>query len=297
MNKPDIYDKNYTPLIRDTKILNLSTQSSSGYLLNGDFKSKAYFDLANYIDYENDDSVEYISVSMPYVVLCNSNYIISNTNNTLKFTATGQSDINVTIPQGNYTAQSFIRYFNGLANGITASINTDTNIFTFTRSAVVTNFTISGTADYIVGFSTSFSISSGTTLVMPRVCNFLPLPRFNICCDFLNNGTLLSNNSKFSNSIVLASVPNTSKNNNLIVYETDANEFILKTLTLNTLTISIQDDNSNLINFNGIASYFQLRFSIFRRKIPRLLQFKEIVNLANTTTDIFTNDEEGLIYS
>ena len=99
-----------------------------------------------------------------------------------------------------------------------------------------------------------------------------------------------------SNSI-LASVPNNSKNNNLIVYESTENEFILKTLTLNTLTLSIQDDNGNLINFNGVSSYFQLRFSIFRERIPKLLPFKEIVDLATTDQNIFSEDETGLIYS
>lgn len=287
--KPELLN----PLIRDTKILNFSFQSSSGYLLNGDYKSKAYFELGNYIDYENDDSVEYISVSMPHIVICNSNYIITSSNNTLKFTATAQTDINITIPQGNYTAQSFIRYFNSLANGITASINTDTNIFTFTRSAIVSNFTISGTADYIVGFSGSATLASGTSLVMPRCCNFLPIPRFNVCADFLNNGTILGKDKTFSNSTLLASVPNTSKNNTLIVYETDSNEFILKTLTLNTITISILDDNGNFINFNGISSYFQLKLNIYRKRIPKLLPMNKLIDLANTT-DILLEEGQGI---
>jgi hypothetical protein len=293
--KPELYDK-ATPLIRDTRILNFSMQSSSAYLLNGSYKSKAYFEMANYIDYENDDAVEYISISMPHVVICNSNYIITDTNNKLKFTATGLSDINITIPQGNYTAQSFVRYFNSLANGITLSINSDTNIFTFTRLSATTNFTISGTADYIIGFSGSVTVASGTTLVMPRVCNFLPIPRFNVCADFLNNGTILGKDKSFSNSTLLASVPNTSKNNTLIVYESEANEFILKTLTLNTITISILDDNGNLINFNGISSYFQLKLNIYRKRIPKILPFNKLVDLANTT-DLILEETEALTYA
>lgn len=300
--KPNSYDANYTPLIRDTKILNLSTQSSSGYLLNGDYKSKVYYELKNYIDYENDPTISYISVSMPYVVLCNSNYIITDTNNTLTIT----TDVGIlgtyTFPQGNYTAQTFIVVWKSLVpSAFTLSLNTNTNKFTITYTGTTpptyTTFSLSGTIDYIMGFSTSVSSNGTNSVTMPRVCNFLPIPRFNICCDFLNNGTLLSNNSKFTNSIILASVPNNSKNNNLIVYESTENEFILKTLTLNTLTLSIQDDNGNLINFNGVASYFQLRFSIFRERIPKLLPFKEIVDLATTDTNIFSEETEGLIYS
>lgn len=299
--KPQAYDPNFTPLIRDTKILNLSTQSSSGYLLNGDYKSKAYYELKNFIDYENDDSVEYISVSMPYVVLCNSNYIINETNNTLNILPQSANLQTYTFPQGNYTATSFMATWKTLIpSNYVITFNQLTNKFTIKNTATIASaFTLSGNIDYIMGFSGSVSsvfISNVATLNMPRSCNFLPLPRFNICCDFLNNGTLLSNNSSFGNSIILASVPNNSKNNNLIVYESDANEFILKTLTLNTLTISIQDDNGNLINFNGVSSYFQLRFSIFRKRIPKLLPFKQIVDLANTQ-DIFSEETEGLIYS
>jgi hypothetical protein len=87
-------------------------------------------------------------------------------------------------------------------------------------------------------------------------------------------------------------VPNTSKLNTIIVYENDSNEFILKTLTLNTITISIMDDNGNLINFNGISSYFQLRLNIFRRRVPKLKRFNELIDLANTIDQIVENDEQ-----
>lgn len=287
------------PLVRDTKVLNLSTQSSSGYLMNGDYKSKVYYELKNYIDYENDPTIEYISVSMPYVVLCNSNYIIDSTNNRLVITTNVDVFGTFDFPAGNYTATSFMVAWKTIVGStFTIALNQTTNKFTITYTgATYTSFTLSGSIDYILGFSGSVTSPLNLILTMPRVCNFLPIPRFNICCDFLNNGTLLSNNSRFGNSTILASVPNNSKNNNLIVYESDANEFILKTLSLNTLVLSIQDDNGNLINFNGVASYFQMRFSIFRRIPPKLLPFNQIVDLANTQTDIFSEEAEGLTYS
>lgn len=290
-----IAEQNANPLQRDVKILNLSTQSSSGYLVNGDMKSKAYYEIKNYIDLEGDNTVEYVSVSMPFVVLCNSNYNINSYNNqlTISLTNAPTSTTTYTLPVGNYNATQFIQQMIlTVGAGFTFSLDTRTNKFTITNNNSRT-WTMSGTMDYIIGFSGTLSSSGvGYSAVCPRVCNFLPCPRFNICCDFLNNGTLLGNSSSFSTSTILASVPNTSKNNTQIVWESDMNEFILKNPTLNTLTISIIDDNNNLIDFNGVSTYFQLRFSIYRRIQPKLRPFNQIVDYASAQFFIPDNAQE-----
>lgn len=292
--KPTAYDTNYTPLIRDTKILNLSTQSSSGVLLNGDMKSKVFYDLKGYLDFENDESVEYISVSMPYVILCNSNYIINQKNNTLVVYRANNQTNTYTFPLGNYTASSFASKFNQLLAGImTIAYNQITSKFVLSALTHQATLKSSSTIDYIMGFSGDTIIPVGQQTELFRCANFLPTPRFNILADFLNNGCLLSSSQAFSNSTIIASVPNNSKNNNLIIYESDANEFILKNLTLNTITITIQDDNGNEIDFNGISSYMQLRISIFRKKIPRLIPFYQLIELVNSQDEILKIEPEG----
>lgn len=274
-----------TPLIRDTKILNLSTQSSSGMLLNGDAKSKVLYELKNYIDYENDDSVEYISVSMPYVVLCNSNYIVNATNNTLLFQHAGGT-ATITFAYGNYTASTFQAAFQAAVlpykNGATLDIRYNQTIQKYEMYSSVSTFSLlaGSTCDYILGFSGTFAIPQGVWTALPRCANFLPNARFHVCADFLNNGTILGT-TQTQNSTVLATIPNTSKNNNLIVYESDQNEFLLKSCALNSLTLSIVDDNYNLIDFNGVASYFTLRFSIYRRRLPKVQAFSKVLELAS----------------
>lgn len=285
-----IVDPNYTPLVRDTKTINLSTQSSSGVLLNGDKKSKVFYELKNFIDYENDGTIEYISVSMPYVVLCNSNYIVNETNNVLDIKVINvntqeETFYTYTIPVGNYSASSLANTINALAlaQDFVFRIDQITQKYEFRASYNDAVLLGTSTCDYIIGFSGDFFCPSSGFTKMPRCFNLLPVPRFNILGDFLSNGVLLTNGSKdFGTGTILASVPNNSKNNNLIVYETDANEFILKNCSLNNLTISIEDDRGNLINFNGIASYFQLRFSIFRKRQPKLLPFTQIVDYASS---------------
>jgi len=61
-----------TLLIKDTLVLHLNSQGSSAIVLNGDYKSKLFYDLRNYLDFENDDSIEYVTCSMPYAVITNS---------------------------------------------------------------------------------------------------------------------------------------------------------------------------------------------------------------------------------
>lgn len=294
------------PLIRDTKVLNLSTQSSSGTLLNGDKKSKVAYELRNFIDYENDQTVEYISVSMPYVVLCNSCYIINDTNNTIVCQQYSGDELltttTVAFAVGNYNVNTFISQWNyhiGNLGGVTISFNANKQKFSLTLpsggfSRVV--FTAATTMDYIIGFTGSLELSViDTPVEMPRCANFLPLPRFNIVCDWLNNGAMIaSSGSSFSSSTIMASVPNNSKNNNMIVYESAENEFLLKTINVNNITISIMDDRGNYVDFNGVASYFSLRFNIFRRRLPKLLPFNRIVDFAST---LIPTDAQELDYA
>jgi hypothetical protein len=290
-------------LIRDTKVINLSSQSSSGVLLNGDKKSKVAYELKNFIDFEGDNSVEYVSVSMPYVVLCNSCYIINSSNNVLKYSYdTGTPDYGqYEFPHGNYNVNTFIAQWNYLTASIGSprlTFNNLTQKFTVESMGfgAQIQFLEGSTIDYILGFSGSTPVLlQAEPYTFPRCANFLPLPRFNIVCDWLSNGALLTNSgTEFSTSTIMASVPNNSKNNNLIVYESTENEFILKNPTINNITISIMDDRGNYVDFNGISSYFSLRFNVFRRRLPKLLPFSKIVDYATTLIPV---DAQELEYS
>jgi hypothetical protein len=250
--------------------------------LNGSYKSKAEYDVRGYLNFDDDESIEYITLQMPYAVMCNSNYIVNEYNNTLVITVSAITST-YTLPLGNYTASTFItmlKTFLPVLSGWTITLNATTNVFTFANSS--NNFTFRGTTtcDYIIGFSGDVS-SVANTLTMPRSCNFLPIPRFIIHCNLLNDGIILTNNSAVGASDVLASIPNVSKNNGQIVYENNASEFLVKSTNVGNLVISITDDNNRLINFNGISSYFVLRFNIFRRSIQRPMKFNNLVELIN----------------
>ena len=190
----------------DTKMLYLSTKSASGLLLNGDYKSWVRYNLRNYINFQDDPSVESVSISVPYVTICNSNYIINATNNVLVIENTitfGTLVITTYVfPEGNYSADSFITTFNSLASadGYAMTLNRTTNRFTITKTGTTFGFRLlsNSTCDYIMGFSASVEPTSGGTasLTCPRVCNFLGNASYQIVCV----------NSGFQNGIILNTV-------------------------------------------------------------------------------------------
>lgn len=85
-------------------------------------------------------------------------------------------------------------------------------------------------------------------------------------------------------SDILISIPNNSGANGHIVY---TNTFNMSTLLdlpfLNHLTINFTDENGNLINFNGLSSYFEVEISIYRRKsIERKPTFRRLIQQLST---------------
>lgn len=252
----------------ETEELILSTKSSSCIVLNGDKKSRVLYNLKDLIDFENDTTIDYVTVSVPYAVIPNSMYNVNEYSNTLLVNY-GGNNYTYTFPNGNYTYQTFITTFkNTLPAIFNITYNNTTNKFTITN----TNYTFSvlqgSTMDYIFGFSSttySTTISTPYTLVMPRCINFLPTPIINICCDQINNGQSLGQNSNAQFSNILASVPNTTKLNNQLIYQNVQDEFVIKNISHNNLTINILDDDGRFIDFNGISSWFLLRFKIHKK--------------------------------
>jgi len=290
-----------TALIKDTLVLHLNSQSTTSIALNGDYRSNFAYDLRSYLDFENDDTIEYVTCAMPYAVITNSNYIVNEYNNkmTIKINST---NYNYTLAQGNYTRTSWITYMNTRIDTTLFTISSDstTNKFTITVTALFTSTYPGGTwgmadtttCDYIWGFSTSFS-TTATSYTMPRCFNFLPIPRFLFHANILSNGLILTKNSAVGGSDVLAAIPNVAKLNSQIIYENNASEFMVKTqVNMSVLEIKITDDNNRLINFNGISCYFDLKFNIYRRALTKPQKFN---NLVKTIQDTVTNKNEYII--
>ena len=84
---------------------------------------------------------------------------------------------------------------------------------------------------------------------------------------------------------IIVSVPNNSKPNGQIVYENIYSKTMLKAERIERLNIQFTDDDGNLINFNGISSFFNIQFDIYRKSLEKPQAFREIQNLANSVEE------------
>ena len=145
-----------------------------------------------------------------------------------------------------------------------------------------------------MGFSTNLSSTFTTTnvLTMSRVCNFLPLPRVTVRCSELANSTMVGSNTS---SDVLITIPNNSKPNGQIYYQNQTQaKMLFRHHHLSRFVISFTDDDGNLLNFNGVSSFFVLQFDIFRKFIPKPPRFSNIVEMVNNYQFYYPDEENPI---
>jgi len=266
-------------LVLETKLYNLSTNSKGCTILNQNknYQSLCQYYIPNMI--HRDESIEYISFSVPYAVIPVSFYIINENNNRL--------DINISdtitsylFPYGNYNATYFITQFiTLLGSQWNITLNSNNSIFTITNST--NNFTLlsSSSISIIMGFNTNLT-STSNSLTLINCCNFLPLARITLRCPELANTTMVTTEN-IDNDVVL-SIPNNARPNGQIYYiNSSQSKLLFRHHDLNRFVLAITDDDGNLLNFNGCTSYFTFQFDIYRKFIPKLDKFSEIINMVN----------------
>lgn len=273
-----------TQLIRDTRTIHLSTERTASQLQNGSWKSNAKYDLGAYVDFMNDDTVSYVTASVPYVVIPNSTYIVNENNNRLDISYNGATT-SYSFPLGNYNTNTFITQFYQLLPSTSWNVSVDALASRFIIKYATYPFQLlaSSTINYVVGFNET--VTSSLTLIsgyyvatMPQVYNFLPIPNYILHMNVINDGITLGNDGTQSTGDVLVSVPNNGRNNAQTIYEAGSNnEFLLKNWDLRNLQLRITDSKNRELNFNGVSSYLTLRFNIYRTMAVRPKKFSEIL--------------------
>lgn len=266
-------------LIKQTKLLKLSTQASSGLCLNTDKNYKSSFQYTVPTMNLREEDIEYVYLSVPYCYIPVSFYIVDYTNNRLDVIENGVSK-SFSFEAGNYNAASFMSYFKILL-GANWSIYLDriNSVFTIVNS--VNSFQLLGTStiDFVMGFSetlTSKVVSAMNTVTCSRVCNFLPLPRVHLRCRQFANSCLISQNC---DSDILLSVPNDSINNGKIVYSNSSglNTIHLEVPYIQSFVINFTNESGELINFNGLSSFFELQFDIYKKRPEKPPTFRKVI--------------------
>jgi hypothetical protein len=283
-------------LIKETKQVHLSTTSGAGRILNKDtnFKSQIEFNIPNLI--RKEDDIEYIMFSVPYAIIPVSFYTINDTNNRLYYSITNPTGIYsyVDFPSGNYNANQFISTFLAIkpaSHNLYITLDPVTSKFSVFNTTGEIRLLALSTCDYIMGFSgevVGTASGGGQVARCPRVCNFLPLPRINMRCNNLANSTMTG--IQQTNDLVIT-IPNNSKPNGEIVYNNSSNiQMLFQQEILNTFVVSLTNDSGQLINFNGISSFWVFQFDIYRKKIDKPLPFYNV--LANVNKETLKKDLE-----
>lgn len=252
----------------ESRMIYVSTKRSTSILLNGDYKSKVAYNIGSMVDFD-DPSITKVLVSVPYASLVNSIYQMNETNNVLIYSLLGSGVVNVIFPEGNYTQSTFIQEFQTqMPPEFSITFNPKTSRFTITHSTTQFTFYEDSSIDSVIGFSgtlTSVSVVGVQTMAFNRVCNFLPTPIFYITTDTIHSGQSLGREGAPLFSNIIAAIPNTSRNNQAIVYSNPTDEFELKSRFHPQLVLGIVNDEGVYLNFHGISSFFCLRFRIFRK--------------------------------
>jgi len=263
-------------LVLETKLFNLSTNSKGCTILNQNknCQSLCQYYIPNMI--HRDESIEYISFSVPYAVISVSFYIINENNNRLDISISGVNS-SYFFDYGNYNATYFIsKFVTLLGSQWNITLNNNNSIFTITNST--NNFTLlsSSSISQIMGFNTNLT-STSNSLTLTNCCNFLPLARITLRCPELANTTMVTTEN-IDNDVVL-SIPNNARPNGQIYYiNASQSKLLFRHHDLNRFILAITDDDGNLLNFNGCTSYFTLQFDIYRQFVPKLDKFSDIIN-------------------
>ena len=93
-------------------------------------------------------------------------------------------------------------------------------------------------------------------------------------------------------SDVIMSVPNNSKPNGQIYFINRSQaKMLFRAPELSRFIISFTDDDGNLLNFNGISSFFTLQFDIYRKWVPKLPRFSNIVEYVNSQQPFYDDED------
>jgi len=274
-----------TELVQETKLFNLSTRGTACKNLNGDWKSKCEYIIPNMV--ERDESIDYIQFSIPDAVIPVSIYNVNETNCVLSVTVNGVTTM-YNFPKANYSSVTFITAFNTLlGNTFQITFNHSTSVFTITNTVANFTFNVSSIGS-VMGFSNSVT-SVNHSVTLPRCCNFLPLPRITLRCAELANTCMIGGNNS---SDVIITIPTNGGNNGQIYYQNqNGAKLLFRHHELSQFIISFTDDDGNLLNFNGLSSFFTLQFDIFRKYVPKPPRFGSIVDHANKNAYLYPDVE------
>lgn len=208
-------------------------------------------------------SIQLIDAQIPV-----SFYTINAVNNVLTYTVSGTT-YTITIPVGNYNANTLITVmiskFSLNGHTITPTISKINGLLTFTGTVDFIFKKTGSTIFTILGFTVDSS-SSSFILNALYPLNLLGIKRLSILSNSLAINSYTSNNNSTQN--ILGTIEIDAPTFGLVMYRNLSNmSGILKVNKIDSIDISIQDEDGNYIDFNNINWTMKFILTSTRRVI------------------------------
>ena len=282
----------------DNYLLTLNSKYASTYI-NGSAKSNVQF---NFIGLLRDDAdIIRTSLSILNAQIPVSYYIITANNNVFYY-IDDTTGLLVTIPVGNYDANTLLVYMNSqLASGIVLSINSSNGKLTLSTTTANRPFgfyATSSTCAEILGMGTTniyvAGSPSGTILNFPYPLNLLGVKKISIKSSSLSIIAFSSVNNGYSDTI--CTIPADQPAFGMISYnnQNDLNKNLLKQSVIDRVDIQLLDENQNYLDMNNLD--WSITICLSNERVDRERDFttiKDITGIIKKPLEL-TKDEEEL---
>jgi len=231
---------------------------SADYYVNG-LTSNCTWNLSGIIEAPQQSTL-YVSVvhaNIPYAF-----YNINSTNNRLDYTVNGQN-VYLTIDVGNYNASQLASYFTKNMANFTCTYNSITNKFTFENSLYDFTFSEYSSCLDMLGFvNIPLYLTSILKRLVSSYCVDLNTKKC-ICISSNNWQTNNINSMDISSRNVLLSIPiNSAPYSNIVYVNNSDMKSNLYTNIIQSISLKLTDQNSNIIDLNGCNWSISLEFSV-----------------------------------
>ena len=242
----------------DNYLLTLNSKYASKYI-NGSAKSNVQFNFIGLL--REDTDIIRTSLSILNAQIPVSFYIITANNNKFTYTQYPPSIIfTITIPVGNYDANTLITYMNTqfTTYPINMSINSLTGKISMTStiaSAGIRVYTTSSSAEIFGIGSSNIQVNgspSGSVLIFPYPLNLLGVKKISIKSSSLTIVAFSSISNNYSDTI--CTIPADQPAFGMISYtsQNDLNKNLLKQSVIDRVDIQLLDENQNYLDFNNL---------------------------------------------
>ena len=206
----------------------------------------------------------HIHLSVQSAIIPVSFYNVNVSNNIISYSlSSNDSVVQQVIPVGNYNAIQLKAILNTLIP-FTITYNTITNKFTFTHPTYnFTFYNIGSTCFSLLGLSLVNQVSVNKSLVSNYCANLSPIRAFQISTPTIKTGNI--SKSKELSQNVLMQIPINEGPNEIVSYF-NATLFTSNLFVnyMHEIQIVILDQNSNVIDLNGVEWSIVLQFDILK---------------------------------